>query len=143
MITKAKYSYFDTFLLRTPSFSFDSQEFAELNGKTLIDFFTNNQQFREAIYIASKDLYHEVDKSIANNTISEKLLNSLAKYFIRSKTRCTPFGLFSGFCTGSIGKSTNITLENTSKFEKYIRVDMEVVSVVTDYLLNLSSIVNM
>lgn len=141
MITKAKYSYFDTFLLRTPSFNFDSQEFAELNGKTLIDFFTNNQQFREAIYIASKDLYHEVDKSIANNTISEKLLNSLAKYFIRSKTRCTPFGLFSGFCTGSIGKSTNITLENTSKFEKYIRVDMEVVSVVTDYLLTFRDIV--
>lgn len=141
MITKAKYSYFDTFLLRTPSFSFNSQEFAELNGKTLIDFFTNNKQFRKAIYIASKDLYHEVDKSITNNTINEKLLNSLAKYFIRSKTRCTPFGLFSGFCTGSIGESTNITLENTSKFEKHVRVDMEVVSVVTDYLLTFRDIV--
>lgn len=141
MVNKTNYNYFDTYLLRVPSFNFNYQELLELNEKKLIDFFVDNQQFREAIYIASKDLYSLINKSISTNSINEKLLNSLLKYFIRSKTRCTPFGLFSAFCVGYVGESTNVIIEDSSNFETNIRVDMEVVSIVIDYLLSYREII--
>ncbi|MCY0970811.1 lantibiotic dehydratase family protein [Chryseobacterium wangxinyae] len=111
-----------------------------MDGKNLIDFFLNNQEFREALYVGSKDLYQELDKAIANNSVNEKLLFSLTKYFLRSKTRCTPFGLFSNFFLGTIGDNTKILLKNTSESEKHVRVDMEVVSILIDYLLSCEDI---
>ena len=67
------------------------------------------EQFKEAILVASHDLYQALQALENEKTIKdEDLLNSIYKYFSRNCSRCTPFGLFS---TVGFGK---ITTEKTS-----------------------------
>ena len=67
-------------------------------------------QFNEAIFVASQDLYESMQHYIEDGTARDTnyLLNSIYKYFSRSCSRCTPFGLFSTVAFG------NITSERTS-----------------------------
>ncbi|WP_042494772.1 lantibiotic dehydratase [Algibacter lectus] len=90
MNNKAKYNYFNTFLLRTPSSNFDQSEILKLDETVLVNYFTNNSQFSEAVYVASKSFYYQLNDSIEKDKLNDKLLFTLAKYFLRFKTRCTP-----------------------------------------------------
>ena len=55
-----------------------------------------NTNFKEVIFLASPILFEEVQKYIENNsTDKKKIFISLAKYYQRYCTRCTPFGMFS------------------------------------------------
>ena len=67
-------------------------------------------QFNEAIFVASQDLYESMQHYIEDGTARDTnyLLNSIYKYFSRSCSRCTPFGLFSTVAFG------NITSDRTS-----------------------------
>jgi len=83
----------------------------------ILQFFNENEIFKEAIYLASRDFYFEVVRHLENNLKpTQKLLNSLYKYYIRMQTRCTPFGLFSTISTGnhsreSVGIQRNVRLD--------------------------------
>lgn len=110
--------YKDTgsFMIRTPSLPINLLT-DNLGNKTDIDhtmfLFDSPQykdQFNESIFVASQDLYESMQHYIEEGTARDTnyLLNSIYKYFSRSCSRCTPFGLFSTVAFG------NITSERTS-----------------------------
>ncbi len=103
------YTYFQNFVLRAPSrplkFAFDLLQ----QDMLVWSEFKDDVSFREALYLASPELI-----KVAEN--HQKLSNdkkfrfeiSLLKYLIRTATRCTPFGLFSGCSIGMISNHTQI-----------------------------------
>lgn len=54
----------------------------------------------------------------------QKLKSGLIRYLLRMSTRCTPFGLFAGFSTGSFGDQTNIKLLEQEANISHTRLDM-------------------
>lgn len=110
--------YKDTgsFMIRTPGLPINLLT-DNLGNKTDIDhtmFLFDSpkykDQFNESIFVASQDLYESMQHYIEEGTARDTnyLLNSIYKYFSRSCSRCTPFGLFSTVAFG------NITSERTS-----------------------------
>lgn len=86
----------DKIIVRSPRF-----KFYEINAEKDIDLILKDSQFLEALYIASPALYEELERNnFSLSKVSQKerrsLTFSLLKYFYRSCTRATPFGLFSG-----------------------------------------------
>ncbi|MEO8404831.1 MAG: lantibiotic dehydratase [Chitinophagaceae bacterium] len=103
----------------------------------------NDKTFLEAIYIASPDFYDQVmgwDRQSVNQKEPEKILLSLYKYFIRMCSRCTPYGLFAGCSMGTITETTRIELEGLEKSHRNIRLDMNYVGEIVDYLLNIDPV---
>ncbi|WP_294220869.1 lantibiotic dehydratase family protein [uncultured Chryseobacterium sp.] len=102
------YHFFEEFAVRTPLFSrknfhkiFNKQE---ISGSTLREI-GSDPIFQEAIYLASPNLYYEVNKWLNSkkelrSKDFEKLKITIIKYYSRMSTRCTPFGLFSGVGLG-------------------------------------------
>ncbi|GGE95469.1 lantibiotic dehydratase family protein [Flavobacterium limi] len=131
------YTYFEDFILRTPIYHFGEKELQTINLEQVFNFFQTNDFFRDAIFIASQVLYNEINKSLNKGSVEERLTNSLTKYYVRSRTRCTPFGLFAGCATGKVGNETNIVLKNRNDYTVHTRLDMELVSKLTKYFSSL------
>lgn len=68
--------------------------------------------FQEALFIASPSLYYSYMKNSITPKKYKNLKESLLKYFIRSTTRPTPFGLFSIVSLGMLGDETIIEFKN-------------------------------
>ena len=104
------YQYLPTFLFRTPFFSYSN----------LLDFEKKQHEsvFREMLQIASPDLSINLDKS------EDKAQKSAYRYYQRSCTRSTPFGLFAGCSTGTIGEQTEIKLSEQEDYRRVTRLDM-------------------
>ncbi|KAA0127867.1 lantibiotic dehydratase [Chryseobacterium sp. SN22] len=102
------YQFFEEFAVRTPLFSCkDFQKiFSNLEiSKSKLKEICSDPIFLEALYLASPNLYGEVNKWLTLQKESgskdfEKLKNTILKYYSRMSTRCTPFGLFSGVGLG-------------------------------------------
>jgi thiopeptide-type bacteriocin biosynthesis protein len=118
------------FIVRQPSYSID--KFLEIpNTKKEINNFVQSlfkdTFFKQALYIASPQLYKEWERIIHdNNTIDDKrdkLNKSIIKYYVRISTRCTPFGLFSNY--SNIKLDNNISLKTEkSLYTKYFSIDL-------------------
>ncbi len=98
------FNHINRFILRTPYNSVN--QFSELptTSEETIEFVKdlfNDEVFKESVFLASPDLFYEWKRSISDGELSAekqlKLALSIIKYYIRSTTRCTPFGLFSGY----------------------------------------------
>lgn len=131
------YHFLNTFCFRAPLFSLDFYQ--KLTRKPFFDFedfklLWNNPTIKEALFLASPELCSELEKCSKKETPEtfEKLKHSFFKYVIRSSTRCTPFGLFSGVGVGCLGEKSNITLKEVSKHKRLTEFD-------TNYLFNLSN----
>jgi thiopeptide-type bacteriocin biosynthesis protein len=100
------------------------------NGANLLNLFSHSS-LSQALYTASPVLYEQWQKELQNcNTkhTDKKLLQSLLKYYIRSATRCTPYGMFAGLNTCNISNNeTELNIQ--SKPLPKLRLDM-------DYLVN-------
>ena len=87
---------------------------------------------QEAIYIASPELYQELQKWLQGGSSNEKetykLSAALYRYLLRMSTRCTPYGLFAGCATGEPADRTSITLRNKNEHKKHCRLDMNYVA---------------
>ena len=115
---KMKQSFKDvgSFMIRTPSLPIDllvnNIENSNSIDSTMLlsDSSCYKNQFNEAVLVASPDLYESMQRYINGDKVrnTDYLLNSVYKYFSRSCSRCTPFGLFSTVAFG------NITPEKTS-----------------------------
>ncbi len=108
-------------IVRTPSLPF-SDDISEEFLKSFLD----NPAFAEAVYLASPVLFREAilwkGNKIADPKKLQKIPLSLAKYYTRMCSRCTPFGLFAGCGVIEWGEETNIKLsENT---QRNTRLDM-------------------
>lgn len=94
------YQYHPQFIFRSPSLPFQKEKV----DRELFFKFTQRVFFKEAIYLASPVLHDELLKC-HNGTIKEekdveKLITSLYKYYTRTQTRCTPYGLFAACSSG-------------------------------------------
>ncbi len=126
------YSFYPGFVLRSPRCPMTVAITEDQIDNVLTD-----AAFLESIYLASPVLYNECIK-YKNGQIKEvkdvqKLKKSVTKYYLRSVTRCTPFGLFSG-C--SVGKWTDsgekLTISNS--VERHTRFDMHYLCSLSQYL---------
>lgn len=133
-----KYIPFEDFVLRTPILSFSF--YKELTSQNTI----NKERFKElfqdlviqeAIFLASPQLFEELQKWVNNKIIDkkkeERLLDTFLKYLSRMSSRCTPFGLFAGCTVGKFNDSTNIVLNKPTNNKRHTRLDM-------NYLVSLS-----
>jgi lantibiotic biosynthesis protein len=131
---------FDFYLLRMPARPIS--DLARLHAHQSLEALAGalhalyqSADIQEAIYLASPELYQEVRKWLAKPCAAdwaqdERLLLTLYKYMLRMSTRSTPYGLFAGFSTGSIGATaTRLILENpASRSRKHARLDMNYVA---------------
>ncbi|MCB2379306.1 lantibiotic dehydratase [Hymenobacter sp. BT635] len=119
---KHLYQFHPTLILRTPAKPFDSGFDSATLRRRLTD-----ESFMEALYLASPDLCQECQKwqsgELTDPKKIEKLQGTLARYYARMTSRCTPFGLFAGCSVVSWGEESRITLapaDNT----RHTRLDM-------------------
>lgn len=135
MQAEPTYTTHEYFILRTPLYPFDfiknlvnKPEIAdhELNA------IGNKPLVQEAIYLASPHLYAEMNKWLKGEFGTgkkdlknlHKLKSGLMRYLLRMSARCTPFGLFAGFSTGSFGDHTAIRLLEQEANISHTRLDM-------------------
>ncbi|MCT4326831.1 lantibiotic dehydratase [Elizabethkingia anophelis] len=122
----------DFYLLRVPHFSV-TQLYA-LNKKIEqediygIKRLLKNETFLNAIYLSSRYFYDVALLWLENENIrydpEDKILISLYKYYSRICTRSTPYGLFAGFCTGSVSYKESKIIFSDKSFDPIFRIDM-------------------
>ncbi|WP_426477204.1 lantibiotic dehydratase family protein [Chryseobacterium sp. CBSDS_008] len=142
--------FFDTFIVRSPLFSYKEFQnifYDESNIDKNLEKHFSNTIFREAIYLASLSLYQEIEKSAGNgliiyNSLNERIKNALLKYYNRTSTRCTPFGLFSGVSTGKFEKENKISLFSENTKLRDTKLDMHFLVALSDHLLTIPYIKN-
>ena len=121
------------FYLRVPVFS--NRPISDRSA--FIDFFKKDKVFSEAIRISSESLFTNLcEFDYLSEGEKERALMSLYKYYLRMCYRCTPFGIFSGGCTGKIGENTNISLKELNSFRSYVQFDISVLWDICIHLIN-------
>lgn len=131
MKPKNPYLFFDKFCIRTPllslNFYFDLTKEKKVSNHLYKNAWSNDV-IKEAIFLASPELFLELEKWFSGQTIDQKKIQrlqySLLKYLSRMSSRCTPFGLFAGCTMGEFGKNTRIELESYAKNQRQTRFDM-------------------
>lgn len=142
------YVFFDNFVVRVPLLPY--KEFQEIfsestNDEKLQEIFERSI-FTESIYLASSDLYQEVEKSVNRGTgiirnSQSRLKNTLLKYFNRMSNRCTPFGLFSGVTIGHFDKIESFP-KRYSDWQKMreTKIDMNFLVSLSQHLLSIPDV---
>ncbi|MBO9732521.1 MAG: lantibiotic dehydratase [Chitinophaga sp.] len=124
------------YVVRTPLLPVDTiTKLQHITNDTLADTIKaifRDEYLQEAIYIASPELYMELQKWWQGTSVNEKdnykLASSLYRYLLRMSTRCTPYGLFAGCATGEPADHTNIQLQPKQEHKKHGRLDMNYVA---------------
>lgn len=147
----SEYTAYDFYLLRSPLLSvesllqLDAAIVRDTDGTyTEVRKIFSDPLFQEAIYLASKDLHailqEWLEGKLTDKKRTGKLLRSLHKYYSRMCTRCTPYGLFAGCATGTIGgEVTNIAF-GQDKLSRFSRFDMSFSVELGRYLSTLDTI---
>jgi hypothetical protein len=129
--TKIPYENFPSFVLRSPLFPYEFIENIigkpEITEQELTELY-RMPQIREAIWLASPNLFSKMERWLANDLTDkkevEKLHYALLRYIIRMSSRCTPFGLFAGFTLGSWTDEGKIELPAQKDYTRHTRLDM-------------------
>lgn len=122
---KELYQANDRFMFRIPTVQESETAFNETEILTIC----RDKNFREKMKIASPSLINMMDMYINNpDNLTVKKKNdfyiSLMKYYIRSKERPTPFGLFSAVGLGQFDKTEQL-YNHQLHFQKKVNVDSE------------------
>lgn len=130
------YSSFENIVVRTPLHSFEVLKNTLNKGdldetiKEIMAFYEQDIN-KEALFIASPDLFYSLENyekgNIKDHEQVRSIMGSLLKYMTRMATRSTPFGLFAGCSVGKIGKETNLILDTDLVNAKHTRLDMNYV----------------
>ncbi len=126
----------DTIIIRTPTNAYNC--FLENIHSEQLKHTFQDAAFQEALYIASPDLFQQLQQwlNIDSNDekSSAKLMNSLVRYFLRMSFRPTPFGLFSGVSSVSLSSASTegVLLEDIGQYKKHLRLDMQVVGAIIE-----------
>ena len=141
------YSPFPNFILRTP---FSPMEvIRQLASKENVDeselkVICKSLAIQEALFLASPSFYYEtlkwLENKLPNRKEEEKVIQGVLRYLARMCTRCTPFGLFAGITTGSIGEKTEIMLSPHKEDNLYIRLDMNYICALAKDLSEIKAI---
>lgn len=99
---------------------------------------------QEAIYLASPALHERFVRWLSGEQLSDvhKLLQTLYKYAIRMSTRCTPYGLFAGCTLAGSADYTRLRCKNPQPVRRHIRLDIECLMAIRDWLLGQPVICN-
>lgn len=131
MKPKNPYTFFNQFCLRTPLLPLNFYHELTKEKFVTIEKFKSiwrDDIIREAIFLASPELYSEIEKWLSGQLKdvkkSKRLESSLLKYISRMSSRCTPFGLFAGCSIGKFAETTSIELTNYEKHQRQTRFDM-------------------
>ncbi|MBB6503026.1 lantibiotic dehydratase [Pedobacter cryoconitis] len=112
---------FKFIILRSPVQSI-SQTFVESKKITSL--------FEEGVYLASTELWKELKKTKSLDD-KEKLKRSFFKYWVRSCTRCTPFGTFAGSAVVNLsGNETSLIIGDSRNHARRTRLDMNYIALI-------------
>jgi class I lanthipeptide synthase len=133
------YSHFQNYILRTPKKSLKFGFDLLLQDRLPMNKILEDANFREALYLASPELMKAL-KNYQNleDSKKSKLERTLLKYLVRTASRCTPFGLFSGCAIGKIDTTTQV--RNLKEIERYTSLDMDVLIEISKKLLGVDKI---
>ena len=92
-----------------------------------LDGIVTTPEFRDALHIASPSLAAAVDpwRKEPDSDKGRATERSLVSYLMRAAARPTPFGLFAGCTTGTIGDGTRLRLERVREYGRHTRLDMD------------------
>lgn len=130
--SKTSYSFFSSFVIRTPAYSIGF--YKNLTNGFVVEFdqikeVLKDAHVNEALFLASPELYSEIQKWITIDDYpdnkAKKIKLSVLKYLIRMSTRCTPFGLFAACGAGKLGNKTVLNIHEESSFYRRTRFDMQ------------------
>mgnify|MGYP001146321333 CR=1 FL=1 len=137
---KNYYQILEDYCLRTPFYNLSFFENLFNSDHVYFSKLLKNQIFREAIYLASPDLYKQIENwengILKSEAKIEKLKISILKYAIRISTRCTPFGLFALCSYGRFENKSLIDLGNYSHKKKVSNFDYTFFAELKQYILN-------
>jgi|GEM_PF-1314336 len=128
---RTSYESYENFMLRAPllpvGFLSTIPDLPEQLLPWLKDLW-RNPIIREGILLGSYEFSrmadHEFDAG-NHSTPDTGIHYSLLRYLCRFSSRCTPFGTFAGFVTGTTGSETMISLSKISDHQLHARPDME------------------
>lgn len=135
------FSFLDELVLRTPALPFIS-----LPAEERVNSLLSDDNFMEAVYLASPILYAECIRlrsgAIRDAGEIKKINTSLIKYHQRMYSRCTPFGLFAGcsLINWTSGPSSIKLLSNS--FLRSTRLDMHYLCALSQHLCKVPVIKN-
>jgi lantibiotic biosynthesis protein len=136
------YTYHPKLVMRTPQKAFTN---AIGNGDEFLQSLIGDNNFLEALFLASPVLHTELLKyqqgKITDEKSLKKLLFSLTKYHLRMSSRCTPFGLFSGCSVASWGDDNSIVIDS-QQLDRHTRFDMHYLCALAQHLATLPVIKN-
>ncbi len=120
---KSLYSFTPQLIMRTPARPFTLAVSEDVLREALAD-----AAFREALYLASPVLHEECDKwqrgELPDARRQSRLLGTLARYYTRQRSRCTPFGLFAGCSVVAWAPGASHLRLATSQHRRHTRLDM-------------------
>lgn len=142
------YHFFDEYVVRTPLFS--RKNFQEkVNGSSIsneeLKSICNNSVFQEAIYLASPNVYNKLTQWLnSEKEFSPKefqrLKTTILKYFSRTSTRCTPFGLFSEVGLGTFSNELKINYNANLNKIRDTKLDMHFLVGLAQHFLQIPEI---
>lgn len=119
------------FLVRSSLFSYCS---LPQSLDSLLEFYKMTPQFQEALIIASSSLHRSIQAFLAGKGGDIHNIHlSLLKYFLRSNSRATPFGLFSFVGWGNFSENSNLSC-HLSSIQRKTKPDMEWIKTLTDQI---------
>lgn len=127
---KEQFKFLPNLILRSPVLPFSTDLSHEAIIKQLDD-----PLFAEALYLASPELFYK-SKQLKENKLpvrdQQKLVNTLANYLNRMRSRCTPFGLFAGCTVTKWGSENKVVLKQEKK--RHTRLDMHYLCALAQHL---------
>lgn len=95
--------------------------------RSRLDTWLRRPTVREALFLASPHLLIGIDhwRKDPDSKRGRRAEQSLVRYFQRSATRPTPFGLFAGCSVGTIAEATRLRLAAQSSYRRTTRLDMD------------------
>lgn len=131
---KSIYQFHRQLIVRTPAF-----HYADFFDESFLLALLDNPHFAEAIYLASPVLFAEAihwkNGAIIDTKKQQKVAFSLAKYYSRMQSRCTPFGLFAGCGIAEWNSDTALAL--STSFERHTRLDMHFAGALSQQLADI------
>jgi class I lanthipeptide synthase len=84
-------------------------------------------EVRDALFVASPSLEEalEVWQKEPDSEQGRKLEPAVVSYISRAAARATPFGLFAGWTTGTIGAQTRLRLQARERYQRHSRLDAD------------------
>jgi thiopeptide-type bacteriocin biosynthesis protein len=116
------YSFHKQLIIRLPAAPFEL-DIAEADVPASL----HDARFMESIYLASPALHDECEKwrrgELTDARKVAKLRSALTRYYVRARSRCTPFGLFAGCAVAEWGPASQVVVE-AAKATRHTRLDM-------------------